>query len=86
MPQALSTIGWTMMMTMKPGDVVMFKDVSSFSDRGRGSSHMHDGKMGVVIEVVEASARPGTARVKVAMRDSVDFWSPEYFEVISEGG
>jgi hypothetical protein len=75
-----------MMMTMKPGDVVMFKDVSSFSDRGRGSFHMHDGKMGIVIEFKLASARDGNERVKVSMRDSVDFWSPEYFEVISEGG
>ena len=71
---------------MRPGDIVRFKDVSSFANIGRGSFHKHDGKVGIVLELKLGTVSNGGVRVKVAMRDSIDIWSPKYFEVISEGG
>jgi|ETNmetMinimDraft_2_1059921.scaffolds.fasta_scaffold64990_2 translation elongation factor P/translation initiation factor 5A len=71
---------------MRQGDVVRFKDVSSFASVGHGSFHQYDGKMGIVIEFTHVPVSRGGSRVKVAMRGSVQTWSPKYFEVINESG
>jgi len=65
---------------MEVGDLVRFKDVSSFADRGAGSFPQFNGCTGLIVShVVDAN---GAESVTVLMNGTLGKWHPSYFKEV----